>query len=104
MISLTDAVGLDVPTAKRTLLDAGRWLLAGALAELTVARAELLSYAPEATLRKPAGKRSPAAGSDGSGREGAKFKPSDSHTDERSEPRSCRPRGNARLRHGTGAR
>ena len=40
MISLTDAVGLDVPTAKRTLLDAGRWLLAGALAELTVACAE----------------------------------------------------------------
>jgi hypothetical protein len=40
MISLTDAVGLDVPTAKRTLLDAGRWLLAGALAELTAARAE----------------------------------------------------------------
>lgn len=34
MISLTDAVGLDVPTAKATLLDAARWLLAGALAEL----------------------------------------------------------------------
>jgi AcrR family transcriptional regulator len=34
MISLTDAVGLDVSAAKRTLLDAGRWLLAGALAEL----------------------------------------------------------------------
>ncbi|HVA75151.1 MAG TPA: TetR/AcrR family transcriptional regulator [Acidimicrobiales bacterium] len=34
MISLTDAVGLEVPAAKRTLLDAGRWLLAGALAEL----------------------------------------------------------------------
>jgi hypothetical protein len=34
MIALTDAVGLDVPAAKRTLLDAGRWLLAGALAEL----------------------------------------------------------------------
>jgi hypothetical protein len=33
MIALTDAVGLDVPTAKKTLLDAGRWLLAGALAE-----------------------------------------------------------------------
>ena len=35
MISLIDAVGLDVPAAKRTLLDASRWLLAGALAELT---------------------------------------------------------------------
>jgi hypothetical protein len=35
MISLIDAVGLEVPTAKRTLLDASRWLLAGALAELT---------------------------------------------------------------------
>lgn len=34
MISLTDAVGLDTPTAKRTLLDAARWLLAGALAEI----------------------------------------------------------------------
>jgi AcrR family transcriptional regulator len=35
MISLVDAVGLDVPAAKKTLLDAGRWLLAGALAELS---------------------------------------------------------------------
>jgi AcrR family transcriptional regulator len=35
MISLTDAVGLDTPAAKRTLLDAGRWLLAGALAEMS---------------------------------------------------------------------
>lgn len=34
MISLTDAVGLDVLAAKQTLLDAARWLLAGALAEL----------------------------------------------------------------------
>jgi len=34
MISLIDAVGLDVPAAKKTLLDASRWLLAGALAEL----------------------------------------------------------------------
>ena len=33
MISLTDAVGLDVPAAKESLLDAGRWLPAGALAE-----------------------------------------------------------------------
>jgi hypothetical protein len=30
-------VGLDVPAAKKTLLDASRWLLAGALAELTTA-------------------------------------------------------------------
>jgi hypothetical protein len=30
-----DAVGLDVPTAKESLLDAGRWLVSGALAELT---------------------------------------------------------------------
>lgn len=35
MISLTDAVGLDVPAAKESLLDAGRWLLTGALTELT---------------------------------------------------------------------
>jgi AcrR family transcriptional regulator len=35
MIALIDAVGLDTPTAKKTLLDAGRWLLGGALAELT---------------------------------------------------------------------
>lgn len=35
MIALTDAVGLDEQTAKKTLLDAGRWLLAGALAELS---------------------------------------------------------------------
>jgi hypothetical protein len=35
MISLTDAVGLDAPAAKDALLDASRWLLAGALAELT---------------------------------------------------------------------
>jgi len=34
MIALIDAVGLDAPTAKDALLDAGRWLLAGALAEL----------------------------------------------------------------------
>lgn len=38
MIALTDAVGLDVPAAKRTLLDAARWLLTGALAELTDAK------------------------------------------------------------------
>jgi AcrR family transcriptional regulator len=37
MIALTDAVGLDAPTAKEALLDASRWLLAGALAELTEA-------------------------------------------------------------------
>ena len=35
MISLTDAVGLDVPAAKKTLVDAARWLLTGALAELS---------------------------------------------------------------------
>ena len=35
MIALTDAVGLDTPAAKDALLDAGRWLLARALAELT---------------------------------------------------------------------
>ncbi|HXW34386.1 MAG TPA: hypothetical protein VEJ87_07385 [Acidimicrobiales bacterium] len=34
MISLIDAVGLDVSAAKKTLIDAARWLLAGALAEL----------------------------------------------------------------------
>ena len=34
MIALIDAVGLDAPAAKSTLLDAGRWLLSGALAEL----------------------------------------------------------------------
>lgn len=35
MIALTDGVGLGVSGAKQALLDAGRWLLAGALAELT---------------------------------------------------------------------
>jgi len=35
VIALIDAVGLDVPEAKKSLLDAGRWLLSGALAELT---------------------------------------------------------------------
>jgi AcrR family transcriptional regulator len=34
MIALTDGVGLDVPAAKKAMLDAGRWLLAGALAEV----------------------------------------------------------------------
>ncbi len=35
VIALTDAVGLDYPMAKKMLLDASRWLLSGALAELT---------------------------------------------------------------------
>jgi hypothetical protein len=35
IIALCDAVGLDVPAAKESLLDAGRWLLSGALAEVT---------------------------------------------------------------------
>ncbi len=35
VIALTDAVGLDRATAEATLLDAGRWLLAGALAEMS---------------------------------------------------------------------
>jgi len=34
MLALTDGMRLDVPEAKRALLDASRWLLAGALAEL----------------------------------------------------------------------
>ena len=34
MISLIDAVGLELPEAKIAMLDAARWLLAGALAEL----------------------------------------------------------------------
>lgn len=34
MLALTDGVGLDAPEAKQALLDASRWLLAGALAEL----------------------------------------------------------------------
>lgn len=34
MIALTDGVGLDARSAKIALVDAGRWLLAGALAEL----------------------------------------------------------------------
>lgn len=41
MISLIDAVGLDVPAAKRTLLDASRWLLVGALTELSPDSAEV---------------------------------------------------------------
>ncbi len=35
VLALVDAAGLDVPAAKASLLDAGRWLLAGALAELS---------------------------------------------------------------------
>jgi AcrR family transcriptional regulator len=35
MIALTDAVGLDTPTAKQALSDAARWMLTGALTELT---------------------------------------------------------------------
>jgi AcrR family transcriptional regulator len=35
MIALTDGAGLDRAEAKQALLDAGRWLLAGALAELS---------------------------------------------------------------------
>ena len=34
VIALTDVAGLDAPAAKDSLLDAGRWLLAGALAEM----------------------------------------------------------------------
>jgi AcrR family transcriptional regulator len=34
MIALTDGVGLSVPEAKKAMLDAGRWILAGALSEL----------------------------------------------------------------------
>lgn len=34
MISLIDAVGLEIPEAKQTLLYAARWMLTGALAEL----------------------------------------------------------------------
>jgi AcrR family transcriptional regulator len=34
MIALTDGVGLSADEAKSVLVDAGRWLLAGALAEL----------------------------------------------------------------------
>jgi AcrR family transcriptional regulator len=34
VIALTDAVGLNASDAKSTLLDASRWLLAGALAEV----------------------------------------------------------------------
>ena len=35
VLSLIDALNLDTDTAKQTLLDANRWLLAGALTELT---------------------------------------------------------------------
>ncbi len=34
MLALTDGVGLDVTAAKSALLDAGRWLIDGAMAEL----------------------------------------------------------------------
>ena len=34
MIALIDGVGLDVPAAKKVIVDASRWLLAGALTEL----------------------------------------------------------------------
>jgi AcrR family transcriptional regulator len=35
MLALTDGVGLEADDAKKAMLDAGRWLLAGALAELS---------------------------------------------------------------------
>lgn len=38
MIALTDGVGLDVDTAKVAMLDACRWMLTGALAELAPER------------------------------------------------------------------
>jgi AcrR family transcriptional regulator len=41
MIALTDALGLDASAAKAALLSASRWLLAGALAELTDAAAPI---------------------------------------------------------------
>jgi AcrR family transcriptional regulator len=53
MISLTDAVGLDVPAAKKTLLDAARWLLAGALAELP--DADSRTRRPESSTRRASG-------------------------------------------------
>lgn len=34
VLALVDGVGLDVPEAKKAMLDAGRWLLTGALSEL----------------------------------------------------------------------
>ena len=34
MLALTDGVGLDTATAKEVMLDAARWLLSGALAEM----------------------------------------------------------------------
>ena len=34
MLALTDGVGLDVPDAKDTMLDAARWMLTGALADI----------------------------------------------------------------------
>ena len=37
MLALTDGVGLDGDDAKRAMLDAARWLLTGALAELDLA-------------------------------------------------------------------
>jgi hypothetical protein len=38
MLALVDGVGLEVPQAKETMLDASRWLLTGALAELVSPR------------------------------------------------------------------
>ena len=35
MLALTDGVGLDAREAKKAMLDAGRWLLSGALAEFS---------------------------------------------------------------------
>ncbi|MGI8762063.1 MAG: hypothetical protein ACR2LF_12370 [Jatrophihabitantaceae bacterium] len=40
MISLVDAVGLDIPDAKQTMLNAARWMLTGALAELATAKTQ----------------------------------------------------------------
>jgi len=35
MLALTDGVGLDTREAKKAMLDAGRWLPSGALAEFS---------------------------------------------------------------------
>jgi AcrR family transcriptional regulator len=52
MIAVTDALGHDVPAAKNALLDAGRWILAGALSELGLGRSEPAQSEPAANTAR----------------------------------------------------
>ena len=63
MLALTDGVGLDVDEAKAAMLDAARWLLTGALAELDPAHQQRPSAAQQRDLTIGGGRRIWAAAS-----------------------------------------